>query len=1012
MKFYIILPFLFYVVALEAQQTTLCGIVAIQNSRTETGKTQYVANVAVEETNRRANATLTDATGYFKLSLVGIPERERFQIMVRKEGMEVVNSDALYAISGQKDTVKIYMIASAKLADARQRYYKIGKTSAEAALEKQMKQIAGEYRRLKTNENANRERIAVLEREMQNLDAQRREVERVARDFAERYARINLDEVGPQYQKAYLLLQEGKLDEALAALNQIGVEQRISTRVAARRRIDRATEDFAKQRIENEKGLEQDMEALRFKADLLIAKFDYLAAEKTYEVLVNVDSTNIKTLREKADKNSMQGKLFAAAAYYKRIIELNKNERENAQMLNTLALLYVDQNRPALAEEAYMKATGIQEKLAKTSPVLEFDISTTYNHLGTFYRLQKNLEKARYYYSLSIEKREPLYKNFPQRYAADLGGVWMNMANLYRDLHWERSSLTAYKKSLSLYQEVVALNKSQQVEIPSIWYNLGNLYSDLGALDSASICYGATLETLQKTGNNQDWRLVQLNGQVHNSIATLANEQRDSIKAAQFFQKAITLQESMAKEFPMTIFERDLATTFNNMGNFYMDCQDWLNAERVILKSLEIRQRLAKANPNEYNELIVLTLGNLANMFDRKQNFVAAEKYLSNAIDLCESMVNNKDTILFGSQLAHLYAQRATHFQRLGRYVNAVNEIQRAIKLGEVLKRQKPQEFAFFTHVFWSHLSGFYDERNLFDSAAIAMFQNVNMLESKFQVDSFENTAKNLSLGMMRLGGIYDRAAKFEESGRFYQRGLAVMRPYAYRNARLYGQLYFDLHMFFAQSLQNRMAAEQNLQYRDQGLSILTKAGEFVMEKIKEFAPSRQSDDRFHAIRGALINVTKEVLPFEHLIWRSSLIPFQPTEAAKLKYHLETISKWEDFYKKNPTSPDVAFRLAIDYGGLAWSYLRNNKPKEAENAAQKGLALDPGQTWIQVNLAHALLLQNRYEEAKELYVYWSDQYDSAGSSFSSIYLKDFDELEKIGITHQDIPRIRGLFKSK
>lgn len=1011
MKFYIIFTLLVHVVALEAQQTTLYGIVTVQNSRTETGKTQYVANAAVEEINHRANATLTDVTGYFKLSLVGIPERERFQILARKEGMEVVNMDALYVVSGQKDTVKIYMIASTKLADARQRYYKIGKTSAEAALEKQVKQISAEYGRLKTNENANRERITLLEREMQDLEAQRQEVERVARDFAERYARINLDEVGPQYQKAYLLLQEGKLDEALAALDQVGVEQRVNARVAERRRIGRANDDLSKQQRDNEKGLEQDMEALRFKADLLIARFDYQAAEKTYEVLVSVDSTNIKALREKAEKNSMQGKLFAAAAYYRRMIELNKNDRENAQALNTLALLYIDQNRPSLAEAAYMKAIGIQEKLAKTSPALEFDISTTYNHLGTFYRSQQNPEKARYYYSLSIEKRTPLYKNFPQKYAADLGGVWMNMANLYGDLHQYRQAISAYNKSLSLYQEVVALSKPQQGEIAGIWYNLGNLYSDLGALDSAGICYTATLEALQKTEKQQDWRLSQLNGRVYNSIATLANMQRDSVKAAQFFQKAIILQESTAREFPMTVFEDDLATTFNNMGNFYNDCQDWFNAEKAILKSLEIRQRLAKANPNAYNGLVVLTFGNLANMFDRKQDFVAAEKYLSNAVTLCESMTS-KDTMLFGPRLANLYAQRAAHFQRRGQYTAAVDEMRRAIKLGDLLIKKKPQEFAFFTHAYWSSLSNFYDERSLFDSAAIAMFQNVSMLEKKFQLDSFENTAMNLSIAMMRLGGIYARVAKFEESDRFYQWGITVIHPFAYRNARLYGQLFFDLHIFWAQSLQSRMAAEQNILYRDQSLAVLAKVDEFVRERANEFTPSRQSDDQFRSIKSALTNVTKEVLPFEHLLWRSSLISFQPTEAAKLKYHLETISGWEDFYKKNPSSPDVAFRLATDYGGLAWSYLRNNKHKEAEDAAKKGLAMDPGQTWIQINLAHALLLQNRYEEAKELYVYWSDQYDSSGSSFSSIYLKDFDELEKIGITHQDIPRIRDLFKNK
>jgi hypothetical protein len=48
---------------LKAQQTTIVGTVAVFNSKTETGKRQFIQNAQVEEMFGKSQATTTDADG-------------------------------------------------------------------------------------------------------------------------------------------------------------------------------------------------------------------------------------------------------------------------------------------------------------------------------------------------------------------------------------------------------------------------------------------------------------------------------------------------------------------------------------------------------------------------------------------------------------------------------------------------------------------------------------------------------------------------------------------------------------------------------------------------------------------------------------------------------------------------------------------------------------------------------------------------------------------------------------
>jgi hypothetical protein len=76
---------------LKAQQSSIVGTVAVFNSKTETGKRQFIPNAQVEETFGKSQATTTDADGNFRLVLVGIAAQQSFAFTATKAGYEIVN---------------------------------------------------------------------------------------------------------------------------------------------------------------------------------------------------------------------------------------------------------------------------------------------------------------------------------------------------------------------------------------------------------------------------------------------------------------------------------------------------------------------------------------------------------------------------------------------------------------------------------------------------------------------------------------------------------------------------------------------------------------------------------------------------------------------------------------------------------------------------------------------------------------------------------------------------------
>lgn len=121
--------------------------------------------------------------------------------------------------------------------------------------------------------------------------------------------------------------------------------------------------------------------------------------------------------------------------------------------------------------------------------------------------------------------------------------------------------------------------------------------------------------------------------------------------------------------------------------------------------------------------------------------------------------------------------------------------------------------------------------------------------------------------------------------------------------------------------------------------------------------------------------------------------------------------------------------LAQNYSNQSWYLLLDANPQEAEKMASKSLAVAPEFEFAYTNLAAALLLQGKYDQAEKVYRQWMDKPLNIGveglletigddpsapssATFREAFLQDLKDLERVGLTHPDFSKIRALLEKK
>ena len=85
-------------------------------------------------------------------------------------------------------------------------------------------------------------------------------------------------------------------------------------------------------------------------------------------------------------------------------------------------------------------------------------------------------------------------------------------------------------------------------------------------------------------------------------------------------------------------YEPDLARSFNNLAVLYSDTQRFAESEQMYKAALEIRKRLAEANPQAYEPVLADSYCNLAILYYDTQRFYESEDMYNAALAIRERL--------------------------------------------------------------------------------------------------------------------------------------------------------------------------------------------------------------------------------------------------------------------------------------------------------------------------------------------------------------------------------------
>jgi Domain of unknown function (DUF2610) len=173
---------------------------------------------------------------------------------------------------------------------------------------------------------------------------------------------------------------------------------------------------------------------------------------------------------------------------------------------------------------------------------------------------------------------------------------------------------------------------------------------------------------------------------------------------------------------------------------------------------------------------------------------------------------------------------------------------------------------------------------------------------------------------------------------------------------------------------------------------------------------------RYLARERSLSDSTTADASADALYWRyrihgvvgDSLLHFGTLAQTRSSYDqtAQELARYISYRKESPPKKanDDEEELYEHYGSLSWYYLLAGDPAKASDAALKGLELKPDAAYIEANLAHALLLAGKQDEA--LAHYMRVRKSKVGSrAILDATREDFEILTKLGMARPEMDAI-------
>jgi len=372
------------------------------------------------------------------------------------------------------------------------------------------------------------------------------------------------------------------------------------------------------------------------------------------------DRQEIVAARKKARDLSDERRYAEAEKYYLRALELaprafGPQHPFIADILSSLAIVYVNQGAYARAESLFQRGLRIKEKAYGLDHP---EVAVTLTNLGNLYCDQGRYADAEPLFQRSLRILEMVHgPDHP-----DVAGTLLGLANAY-------VNQGSCNKAEPLYQRCLRIDeKTHGPDHPYVAQalnNLAELYRAQGSYTKAEPFYRRSLRIKEKAlgSDHPDVAFVL------NNLAVLFKNQGLFGQAEALYRRSLTISEkALGPEHP------DVAACLCNLAELSRGRRAYSQAERLYQRSLRIRE---KALGPDHPRLAASLVG-LALLYTDQQAYAQAEPLYQRSLGIMEKRLGTEhpDLAFYLNGLALLYQAR-------GAYDKAEPLLQRSLRLRE-----------------------------------------------------------------------------------------------------------------------------------------------------------------------------------------------------------------------------------------------------------------------------------------------------------------------------------------
>lgn len=219
---------------------------------------------------------------------------------------------------------------------------------------------------------------------------------------------------------------------------------------------------------------------------------------------------------------------------------------------------------------------------------------------------------------LSLEYAENSLKLAEKQYNDDvLAYAVFNAGNVYFALGMYELSSRFFYRYLSIKKE-----KGSKREVAFALSNIGAIHLQLKQYEKAEPIFLSTLDLINELSTLNDGKLLPEIVSVYNNLGIIYRELDDKAKAIDYYKRGIVIALNMGFE------DEPLAMLYNNLGNAYIDIQNYSDAYEALQKALSLRQK------NNNIAGIAASYRNLGNYYQSVGDFKSASIHYYQAADL------------------------------------------------------------------------------------------------------------------------------------------------------------------------------------------------------------------------------------------------------------------------------------------------------------------------------------------------------------------------------------------